>query len=67
MSSFPGSPRTLRGLIAVDPLGPLSRVVVFQYNADQVQRTIAPRSGGESGQRAADRTGPGARPPRRSP
>lgn len=55
VSSFPGSPRTLRGaIIAVDPLGPLSRVVVFQYNPDQVQRTIAPRSGGESGQRAAD-------------
>ncbi|MCM0676053.1 hypothetical protein NCC78_15335 [Micromonospora phytophila] len=55
MSSFPGSPRTLRGaIIAVDPLGPLSRVVVFQYNPDQVQRNLQPRSGGDSGQRSAD-------------
>ncbi|MEO3807249.1 hypothetical protein [Nonomuraea sp. B1E8] len=55
MSSFPGSPPTLRGaIIAVEPLGPLSRTVVFQYNPDQVQRTIAPRSTGESGKRSAD-------------
>lgn len=48
MSSFPGSPRTLRGaIVAVDPAGPLSRIVVFQYNPDQLTRSLTPR--GESG------------------
>jgi hypothetical protein len=44
MSGFPGSPRTLRGaVVAVDSSGPLSRLVVFQYNPDQVVRTLRPR------------------------
>lgn len=44
MGSFPGSPRTLRGAIAaVDPLSPLSRIVIFQYNPDQMTRTLRPR------------------------
>lgn len=44
MGSFPGSPRTLSGaIVAVDPLSPLSRIVVFQYNPDQVTRTLRPR------------------------
>lgn len=32
--------------MGVDPLGPLSRVVVFQYNPDEVTRNIRPREGG---------------------
>ncbi len=56
MSSFPGSPATLRGaIVAVDPKGPLSRVVVFQYNPDALRRTLAPRGGEQGGgDRAAD-------------
>jgi hypothetical protein len=50
MGSFPGSPRTLRGaIVAVDPASPLSRLVVFQYNPDQVSRTLQPR-GAPAGQ-----------------
>lgn len=50
MGRFPGSPRTLRGaIVAVDPLSPLSRVVVFQYNPDSVTRTLQPRAGGGGG------------------
>ena len=50
MGSFPGSPRTLRGaVVAVDPASPLSRLVVFQYNPDQVTRTLQPR-GAPAGQ-----------------
>ena len=52
MGGYPGSPRTLRGaIVAVDPLSPLSRIVVFQYNPDSVTRTLRPRasSGGASG------------------
>jgi hypothetical protein len=45
MGSFPGSPRTLSGaIVAVDPLSPLSRIVIFQYNPDQVTRSLRPRS-----------------------
>jgi len=45
MGSFPGSPRTLRGaIVAIDPLSPLSRLVIFQYNPDQVTRTVRPRA-----------------------
>lgn len=53
-SSFPGSPPTLRGaIVAVEATSPSTRVVVFQYNPEQVTRSLAPR-GGESGQRSAD-------------
>jgi hypothetical protein len=41
------TPRTLRGaIVAVDRAGPLSRIVVFQYNPDEVSRTLQPREGG---------------------
>jgi hypothetical protein len=44
------TPRTLRGaIVAVDRSGPPSRVVVFQYNPDEVSRTLQPREGGGSG------------------
>jgi hypothetical protein len=36
MSSFPGSPRLLKGaIIGVDPLNPLASVIIFQYNLGQ--------------------------------
>ncbi len=45
MSSFPGSPRTVPGaIVAVDPVSALSRVAVFQYNPDEVTRTLKPRA-----------------------
>jgi hypothetical protein len=44
------TPRTLRGaIVAVDRSGPPTRIVVFQYNPDEVSRTIQPREGGGSG------------------
>lgn len=50
MGRYPGSPRTLRGaIVAIDPLSPLSRIVVFQYNPDTVTRTLQPRAGGGAG------------------
>jgi hypothetical protein len=52
MGSFPGSPRTLPGaIIAVDPASALSRLTLFQYNPDEVTRTLTPRgpAGGNSG------------------
>jgi hypothetical protein len=45
MGSFPGSPRILRGaIVAVTPLSPLSRIVIFQYNPAELRRTLRPRS-----------------------
>lgn len=45
MGSFPGSPRILRGaIVAVTPLSPLSRIVIFQYNPSELRRTLRPRS-----------------------
>jgi hypothetical protein len=47
MGSFPGSPRTLRGaIVAVDPRSPLSRIVLFGYNPDEVSRSLKPRGAG---------------------
>lgn len=55
MGRYPGSPRTLRGaIVAVDPLSPLSRLVIFQYNPDSVTRTLRPRSPGGGGGQATD-------------
>jgi hypothetical protein len=35
MSSFPGSPRLIKGaIVGIDPFNPLASVVVFQYNPD---------------------------------
>jgi hypothetical protein len=52
MTTFPGSPRVLKGaIVAVDPLNPLASVVVFQYNPESLQRTIRPRIAGEGGER----------------
>jgi hypothetical protein len=45
MGSFPGSPRILRGaIVAVTPLSPLSRIVIFQYNPNELRRSLRPRS-----------------------
>jgi hypothetical protein len=52
MSTFPGSPRLLKGaLIGVDPLNPLGSVVVFQYNPDTMTRKIDPRAVSTEGDR----------------
>src|ERR1700716_2943071 len=52
MSTFPGSPRLLKGaLIGVDPLNPLARVVVFQYNPDTMTRKLEPRAVSAEGDR----------------
>ncbi|SHG51616.1 hypothetical protein [Massilia sp. CF038] len=55
MSSFPGSPRLIKGaIIGLDPLNPLASVVVFQYNPDTMTRRLEARStgGGDGSDRA---------------
>jgi hypothetical protein len=51
MSSFPNSPRLLKGaLIGVDLFNPLASVVVFQYNPDTMTRRLEPRAVGGEGE-----------------
>lgn len=57
VGTMTSTPRTLRGaIVAVSPAQPLSRVVVFQYNPDEVSRTLQPRAvaGGGQAQGGAD-------------
>ena len=47
MSTFPGSPRILKGaIIGLDPKKPLASVIVFQYNPDSLTRKIDARTSG---------------------
>ena len=55
MSSFPGSPRLLKGgIVLVDPLtGAVQRVIPLQYNPDTLTRTLQVKGvGGEAGDRS---------------
>lgn len=53
MSSFPGSPRIIKGaLVGMDIFNPLASIVVFQYNPDTVTRTLQAQTAGESGARS---------------
>jgi len=55
MSTFPGSPRLIKGaIIGLDPVNPLASIVVFQYNPDTMTRRLDARSSGgsDSGDRA---------------
>lgn len=52
MTTFPGSPRLLKGaLIGVDVLNPLASVVVFQYNPDTMTRRLEARAVSQDGDR----------------
>ena len=45
MSTFPNSPRLLKGaLVAIDPLRPMPTVIVFQYNPETLTRRIEART-----------------------
>jgi len=55
MTSFPGSPRLLKGaIVGLDPTNPLASVVVFQYNPDTMTRRLEARStgGGDTSDRS---------------
>ncbi|NJP09662.1 MAG: hypothetical protein HC866_09390 [Leptolyngbyaceae cyanobacterium RU_5_1] len=50
MTSFPGSPRLLKGaIVGLSPINPQPSVIVFQYNPDTLTRTVTAQTvGGES-------------------
>lgn len=55
MSTFPESPRLLKGaLIGMDPMNPLASLVVFQYNPDTMTRRLEARTtgGGDTSDRS---------------
>src|SRR2546421_672791 len=54
MTTFPRSPRLLKGaLVSVDLGSPLSQVIVFQYNPATLNRSLEPQmAGGEGGDRS---------------
>jgi hypothetical protein len=52
MTTFPRSPRLLKGaIVGLDPLNPLASVVVFQYNPDTMTRRLEPRAVSSEGDR----------------
>ncbi len=52
MTSFPNSPRLIKGaLVGVDIFNPLASVVVFQYNPDTLTRRLEARAAGGDGDR----------------
>mgnify|MGYP001256328676 CR=1 FL=1 len=60
MSTFPGSPRILKGAVVAYTLPALlPKVIVFQYNPEQVTRSLSPRTaeaGAGGGRGEANRT-----------
>ena len=47
MTTFPNSPRLIKGgLVGLDPMKPVSSVIVFQYNPDTMTRRLEARSAG---------------------
>lgn len=58
MSTFPGSPRLMKGaIVGIDPLNPLASIIVFQYNPDTMTRSLTARAaGGGQGTQSGSRT-----------
>ena len=47
MTTFPNSPRVLKGaLVGIDPSKRVPTVIIFQYNPDTLTRTLKPRTAG---------------------
>ena len=52
MTTFPGSPRLMKGaIVGMDPFNPLASVVVFQYNPETLTRTLTARAAGAQANR----------------
>jgi hypothetical protein len=50
MTTFPGSPRLVKGaIIGVDPFNPLASVIVFQYNPETLTRKVQAQVAGDQG------------------
>jgi hypothetical protein len=53
MTTFPGAPKVLKGaIIGIDIFNPISSVAIFQYNPEQITRSVAPAYSEAGGGRA---------------
>lgn len=53
MTTFPRSPRVLKGaVVALDPFNPVASVIVFQYNPETVSRSVTANMGSSEGDRS---------------
>jgi hypothetical protein len=53
MTTFPGAPKVLKGaIIGVDLFNPLASVAIFQYNPEQLSRSVTPSYSEAGGGRA---------------
>lgn len=44
MTTFPGSPKLLKGaVVGIDIFNPVSSIAIFQYNPEQISRSLAPQ------------------------
>ena len=44
MTTFPGSPKVLKGaIVGIDIFNPLASVAIFQYNPDRISRSVEPQ------------------------
>ena len=53
MTTFPRSPRLLKGaIVGLDPYNPLASIIVFQYNPESLTRTVkVPTNAGDNAAR----------------
>jgi hypothetical protein len=50
MTTFPGTPKLIKGaIIGIDLWNPVASVIVFQYNPDTLTRTLKAKMSGEGG------------------
>ena len=57
MTTFPGSPRLLKGaIVGVDKFNPLASVILFQYNPETLTRSLTARTPDRALWEQADRT-----------
>jgi hypothetical protein len=50
MSSFPGSPKLMKGaIVGIDPFNPLASVIIFQYNPDTLSRSVSAQTAENQG------------------
>ncbi|HEX4962814.1 MAG TPA: hypothetical protein VF173_18405 [Thermoanaerobaculia bacterium] len=53
MSTFPGSPRLIKGaLVGIDPFNPVASVILFQYNPETMTRSLESQIGSDGGSRS---------------
>lgn len=53
MSSFPGTPRVMKGaIVGIDMFSQLPSAIVFQYNPDTMTRTLQAQASGDGGARS---------------